>query len=53
VCHSAHGVPAGTSSVPGSTLVSFDMNVVGSNNTLPVSYNGSRCTLMCHGEEHP
>ncbi len=53
VCHSAHGVPAGTSSVPGSALVSFDMNVVGSNNTLPVSYNGSRCTLMCHGEEHP
>ena len=41
VCHSAHGVPAGTSSVSGSALVSFDMNVVGSNNNLPVSYNGS------------
>ena len=53
VCHSAHGVPAGTSSVSGSALVSFDMNVVGSNNSLPVSYNGSTCTLMCHGQAHP
>ncbi|HTY64814.1 MAG TPA: cytochrome c3 family protein [Acidobacteriota bacterium] len=53
VCHSAHGVPAGTSSVSGSGLVSFDMNVVGSNNGLPVSYNGSTCTLRCHGVNHP
>jgi predicted CXXCH cytochrome family protein len=52
VCHSAHGVPAGTSSVSGSALVSFDMNVVGSNNNLPVSYNGSTCTMMCHGHAH-
>jgi hypothetical protein len=41
VCHSAHGVPAGTSGVTGRALVSFDMNVVGNNNSLPVSYNGS------------
>jgi predicted CXXCH cytochrome family protein len=53
VCHSAHGVPAGTSSVSGRSLVSFDMNVVGSNNNMPVSYNGSTCTLMCHAESHP
>jgi hypothetical protein len=52
VCHSAHGVPAGTSSVSGSGLVSFDMNVVGSNHNLPVSYNGSKCTMMCHGYAH-
>jgi hypothetical protein len=52
VCHSAHGVQAGTSSVPGRSLVSFDMNVVGSNNGLPVSYNGSTCTLTCHQETH-
>jgi hypothetical protein len=52
VCHSAHGVPAGTSGVSGSALVSFDMNVVGSNNNLPVSYNGQTCTLMCHDEAH-
>ncbi len=53
VCHSAHGVPAGTTGVTGSGLVSFDMNVVGSNNNLPVSYNGSSCTLRCHGQSHP
>jgi hypothetical protein len=53
VCHSAHGVPAGTSSVTGRALVSFDMNVVGSNNNMPVSYNGSTCTLKCHEEAHP
>jgi len=53
VCHSAHGVPAGTSGVSGSALVSFDMNVVGSNNNLPVSYNGSTCTLTCHERAHP
>lgn len=53
VCHSAHGVPAGTSSVTGSALVSFDMNVVGNNNGQPVSYNGLSCTLICHDEQHP
>ncbi len=52
VCHSAHGVPAGTSGISGKALVSFDMNVVGSNNGLPVSYNGSTCTLTCHQEVH-
>ena len=52
VCHSAHGVPAGTSSVSGSALVSFDMNVVGNNMNLPVSYNSSTCTLTCHQEAH-
>jgi hypothetical protein len=53
VCHSAHGVPVGTSSVKPGALVSFDMNVVGSNNNLPVSYNGSTCTLKCHEKAHP
>jgi len=52
VCHSAHGVPAGTAGVAGSSLVSFDMNVVGSSNTRPVSYNGSSCTLRCHEKSH-
>jgi hypothetical protein len=52
VCHSAHGVPAGTMGVSGSSLVSFDMSVVGSNNNLPVSYNGQACTLRCHEEAH-
>ncbi len=52
VCHSAHGVPAGTIGVVGRALVSFDMSVVGSNEGLPVSYNGQTCTLMCHEEAH-
>ena len=52
VCHSAHGVQAGTSGITGSALVSFDMNVVGSNNSRPVFYNGSSCTLMCHEKAH-
>lgn len=53
VCHSAHGVPAGTSGVNGKSLVSFDMNVVGTNNNLPVSYTGFTCTLTCHEQAHP
>jgi hypothetical protein len=53
VCHSAHGVPAGTSSVNGRALVSFDMNVVGSNNNQPVFYDGFTCTLKCHEKAHP
>lgn len=54
VCHSAHGVPAGTSGVNGGpNLVSFDLNVVGSNGTQPISFNGgSSCTLTCHGHSH-
>jgi hypothetical protein len=52
VCHSAHGVPAGTSGVNGSSLVSFDMNIVGSVNNLPASYNGQTCTLRCHEAAH-
>jgi predicted CXXCH cytochrome family protein len=52
VCHSAHGVPAGTTGITGSALVSFDMNVVASNNNRPVSYNGSSCTLRCHEKAH-
>ena len=52
-CHSAHGVPVGTSGVSGSALVSFDMNVVGSSGGQPVSYSGSTCTLRCHEAAHP
>lgn len=55
VCHSAHGVPVGTTGVSGGrALVSFDMNVVAQNSpTQPVTYNGgSSCTLTCHGRVH-
>jgi hypothetical protein len=52
VCHSAHGVPTGTSGLGGGALVSFDMNVVGNYETLPVTYSGQTCTLKCHEESH-
>ena len=50
-CHSAHGVPTGTSSVTGQRLVSFDLNVVAPYNGV-ISYNGSNCTLTCHMWDH-
>ena len=51
VCHSAHGVPAGSTGTVGTRLVSFDMNVVAPQNGI-VSYNGTGCNLMCHGRAH-
>lgn len=54
VCHSAHGVPTGTTGVTGQGLVSFDMNVVGPKTAgQPVSYGGgNNCTLTCHNHPH-
>ena len=54
VCHSAHGVPTGTTGVTGQGLVSFDMNVVGPKSAgQPVTYGGgSNCTLTCHNHPH-
>lgn len=51
VCHSAHGVPNGTTGVTGTGLVSFDMNVVAPNNGVVTWSGGVSCTLTCH--EHP
>ena len=51
VCHSAHGVPAGTLGVTGRRLISFDMNVVAPSNGI-VAYNGTSCTLVCHNHKH-
>jgi predicted CXXCH cytochrome family protein len=52
VCHSAHGVPPGTTGVNGRRLVNFDMNVVAPLNG-SISYNGgSSCTLRCHSKDH-
>jgi hypothetical protein len=41
-------------SVTGERLVNFDVNVVGQNAGLPISYNRSSntCTLMCHSVAH-
>ncbi len=54
VCHSAHGVPTGTTGVTGTGLVSFDMNVVAPKAVgQAVSYGGgSSCTLTCHNHPH-
>jgi cytochrome c551/c552 len=51
VCHSAHGVPAGTAGVPGTRLVNFDLNVVAPNGGV-IAYNGASCTLKCHNHTH-
>jgi predicted CXXCH cytochrome family protein len=52
VCHTAHGVPAG-SPVPltGKRLVNFDVNVVAPNNGV-ISYDGTTCSLVCHKVTH-
>jgi hypothetical protein len=51
VCHSAHGVPAGTTGMTGKRLVNFDMNVVAPNAGV-ISYTGTSCTLRCHMVDH-
>jgi hypothetical protein len=51
VCHSAHGVAAGTAGMTGKRLVSFDMNVVAPNAGV-ISYDGNTCTLRCHMVDH-
>jgi hypothetical protein len=51
VCHSGHGVPAGSTGVNGTRLVSFDMNVVAPNGGV-ISYSGGTCTLTCHMVNH-
>lgn len=54
ICHTAHGMGAVSAGVSGERLVNFDINVVGQNGTLPISYNraSNTCTLVCHGEAH-
>jgi predicted CXXCH cytochrome family protein len=54
VCHTAHGMGATSPNVSGERLVNFDVNVVGANNGLPISYNrgSGSCTLTCHQVVH-
>jgi len=54
VCHTAHGMTAGTANVTGERLVNFDVNVVAPNGVSSVSYNRATntCTLVCHGATH-
>jgi hypothetical protein len=45
---------ASSSNFTGERLVNFDVNVVGANGGLPISYNRSSntCTLTCHQVVH-
>ena len=54
VCHTAHGMGAQSGTISGERLVNFDINVVGQNNGLPISYNRgtNTCTLTCHQVAH-
>jgi predicted CXXCH cytochrome family protein len=54
VCHTAHGMGAGTANVTGERLVNFDLSVVGRNGTAAISYNRSTgtCSLVCHNHAH-
>jgi predicted CXXCH cytochrome family protein len=51
VCHSAHGVPAGSAGLSGQRLVNFDVNVVAPSNGV-LSYSNGTCTLVCHSKTH-
>jgi len=54
VCHNAHGVGSTSSNPNGDRMIDFDVNVVGSNNGLAISYNraSDTCTLVCHSVAH-
>jgi predicted CXXCH cytochrome family protein len=53
-CHTAHGMGATSGTITGERLINFDVNVVGSNGGLPISYNRSAntCVLVCHQVAH-
>jgi predicted CXXCH cytochrome family protein len=53
VCHTAHGMGAGTANVTGERLVNFDLRVVAPNGAA-ISYNRSTgtCSLVCHNHVH-
>jgi hypothetical protein len=54
VCHTAHGMGAGTANVTGERLVNFDLSVVRPNGTAAISYSRSTgtCSLVCHNHAH-
>ena len=54
ICHTAHGMGANSAYVSGERLVNFDVNVVGANNGLPISYSRATntCVLTCHQVAH-
>ena len=53
-CHNAHGMGATSANPTGVRMVDFDMNVVGTNGSQPISYNqgANSCVLTCHNVAH-
>jgi len=53
-CHTSHGMGTQSGNPTGERMVSFDLNVVGANGALPISYDRSlnSCTLTCHSHSH-
>jgi hypothetical protein len=54
VCHTAHGMGARSGTISGERLVNFDINVVGQNGAVPISYSRvtNTCVLVCHNTSH-
>lgn len=53
-CHTPHGSGSSSPNISGQRLVVFDINVVGSNRGMPISYNraSNTCILACHETSH-
>ncbi|MFL6304511.1 MAG: cytochrome c3 family protein [Candidatus Sulfotelmatobacter sp.] len=53
-CHTSHGMGASSATISGERMVNFDIAVVGTNGTNPLSYNRATgsCTLSCHNHAH-
>ena len=53
-CHTAHGMTATSANPAGTRMVDFDLNVVGQNGALPISYDqgSNSCVLQCHNVAH-
>jgi predicted CXXCH cytochrome family protein len=53
-CHNPHGMSATSANPMGARMLDFDLNVVGRNGALPISYQpgSNTCVLMCHNTAH-
>lgn len=54
VCHTAHGMGAVNPTISGERLINFDVNVVGQNQSTPITYSraSNTCVLVCHTASH-
>jgi len=53
-CHTSHGMGASSATISGERMVNFDIAVVGTNGSNPISYSRATgsCTLTCHNHAH-